>query len=154
MVSIDTPFRSSQAQEGSELSGPDTNGPNGPQRRRSPANFAVHVADDGSLVGTLALKRAHLETAKQRVEGMKSVVERTRRKDADYAKHLAKLHLFERALFSCQLELNDLLKEAAVGGKSHFQDGRFRAAAHGLTGPAKFLVSPIRRTSRRTKPVV
>ena len=55
MVSIDTPFRSSQAQEGSELSGPDTNGPNGPQRRRSPANFAVHVADDGSLVGTLAL---------------------------------------------------------------------------------------------------
>ena len=99
MVSIDTPFRSSQAQEGSELSGPDTNGNRMASAPRLPANFAVHVADDGSLVGTLALKRAHLETAKQRVEGMKSVVERTGRKDADFAKHLAKLHLSERTFF-------------------------------------------------------
>ena len=116
MVSIDAPFRSRRAQEDSELSGPETNGLNLPQLRRSPVNFRVQVAEDSRLVETLGSKRAHLETLKQRVEAMKSVVESTCRTDADFGKLLAELQLLERTLFSCQLELNDLLKEQRRAG--------------------------------------
>ena len=105
MVSIATPSGQYLAQRGLELVQKTENAA---RRTAAPKECSVRVGDLGPQVATL---RRNVQVARRRVEAMKRAVESTPRTDADFAKRLKALHLQERVLFSCQLELDDFFKQ-------------------------------------------